>query len=410
MNFCEGSSVPGQKSILPCQNQLKLFTFSVFYTIISIMKRSNTYARINLENLKNNYDHICSLNKDKTPICIVKADAYGHGAEGCAKALKEAGAKWFAVASLDEAENLRKSGIEGNILILGYVDEERIDELLENDLTCGIYSLSFAKALNAKAAALGKTAYAHVKLNTGMNRLGFDCEAAGFEGKMKELMSLPNIAVSGVFSHYSTADEKDLSYSEKQRALFEKGVEVLKSLGASLELVHISNSAASLVFDCKLSNAFRPGIVLYGVSPVFDKTAQDKLRPVMSFYSRIANIFPLKAGGELGYGRKYKAPSDRKIATICAGYADGYFRALSGKACVYINGFRAKIVGNVCMDMLMADITDIPEAKVGDEVELFGEHISVCELAELAGTIPYEIMCAVSKRVKREYLKSEEKK
>ncbi len=374
------------------------------------MKSSNTYARISLENLKSNYEYICSLNKNKTPICIVKADAYGHGAEECARALENAGAAWFAVASLDEAENLRKSSVKGNILILGYVDEERIDELLENNLTCGIYSLSFAKALNERASALGKTACAHIKLNTGMNRLGFDCEAPYFESKMKELTSFSNLNITGVFSHYSTADEQDLSYSERQRTLFEKGVNVLKSLGAPLELIHISNSAASLVFDCELSNAFRPGIVLYGISPVFDKTAQSSLCPVMSFYSRIANIFTLKAGGELGYGRKYKAPSDRKIATICAGYADGYFRALSNKAYVYINGFRAKIVGNVCMDMLMTDITDIPEAKVGDEAELFGEHINVCELADIAGTIPYEIMCAVSKRVKREYIKEEEKK
>ncbi len=384
-------------------NPPKPFKFWNLYTIINPMKYSNAYAKINLENLVNNYKMVCSHNEGKTPICVVKADAYGHGSIMCAKALEGVGAKWFAVASLDEAKELREGGINGNILILGYIPLERLDEFVLNNLACGVYSLSFAKELNNVARTLGRVVNVHIKLNTGMNRLGFDCSKADFEAKIREIVSLENLKITGVFSHYSTCDEADLSYSEMQRSIFEKGVELIKNCGANLELVHISNSAASLWFDCKTSNAFRPGIVLYGVSPLPQRVFQGELKPVMSLFSHVANIFVLKEGCSLGYGRKYTAPSNRRIATLSVGYADGYFRALSNKAWVYIKGHRAPVVGNVCMDMLMVDITDVPAVHVGDEAELFGEHIDVCELSSLAGTIPYEIMCALSKRVKRIY-------
>ena len=368
------------------------------------MEHTNAYARIKLENLKDNFKYIHSLNQGKTPICIVKADAYGHGAVECTKALIECGAEYFAVASLDEAITLRNAGINKHILILGYIPMHRIEESLKYDVIYSVYSLTFAKELNEICRKNDMTADIHIKLNTGMNRLGFNPKECGFENTMHQLRDLAHLRIQGVFSHYATADECDLSYSESQREIFENAVIKMQNDGIDFELIHIANSAASLGFDCSISTAYRPGLVLYGISPLPENEKQENLKPVMHFMSYVANTFVLPEGSDLGYARKYRAPSNRKIGVVCVGYADGYPRLLSNRASVYINGCKAPVVGNICMDMLMADITDIPNVKVGDETELFGDNISACELAEFAETISYEIMCGVSKRVKREYI------
>lgn len=368
------------------------------------MEHTNAYAKIRLDNLTNNFKYIASLNSGKTPICIVKADAYGHGAVECTKALIACGAEYFAVASLDEAIALRNAQIDKHILVLGYIPIERIEESLEYDIIYSIYSLTFADALNEACAKANKKANIHIKLNTGMNRLGFNPQNDGFISKMQKLANLENLNIQGVFSHYSTADEADLSYSVKQRDIFEEAVAQMQEIGIKFELIHISNSAASLCFECKIANAYRPGLVLYGISPLPEGEKQEYIKPVMQFMSNIANIFVLPKGEDIGYGRKYTAESDRKIAVVCVGYADGYSRLLSNKASVYVGGCRAEVVGNICMDMTMIDITDIEGVQIADCVELFGDNISICELAELVGTIPYEIMCDVNKRVKREYI------
>lgn len=366
------------------------------------MKYPNTYAQIDLSNLVSNYKALAELNKNKTPIAIVKADAYGHGAAECAAALEKAGAKYFAVANTDEAEQLRKHGIKGDILILGYVPEERVDEILEYDVITGLYTVHFARRLSEAAEKLGRKAKVHIMLNTGMNRLGFPCSDEGIE-QIKSVAANGGIEIDGIFSHYATADEEDLSYARLQREKFVTMVEKLGNEGIHPRMIHISNSAAGLDFDCPIENAFRPGLVLYGLTPFADGRFKDILKPVMTFKTSVANVFDLKKGETVGYGRHYTAPSDRKIATLCVGYADGYFRQLSNKADVFIRGKRAHSTGNVCMDMMMVDVTDIPDVRVGDEVELFGNNIPAQELADLIGTIPYEIFCSLSKRVVRFY-------
>ena len=243
----------------------------------------------------------------------------------------------------------------------------------------------------------------HIKVNTGMNRLGFDPLSPGFEDKIREIVSMKGLSVEGIFSHYSTADEEDLSYSQRQRSIFEGAVETLKKAGADLKLIHISNSAAAMIFDCPVSNAFRPGLVLYGYSPLPGRKMQEHLKPVMSVYAHIANIFELRKGESISYGRRYTADSDRRIATVTIGYADGYARALSNRAYVVANGQKAPIRGSVCMDMIMCDITGIDGLRVGDTVMVLGPEVDAALLASLTDTIPYEITCDITKRVKRVY-------
>lgn len=369
------------------------------------METTNSYAVIDLEALRSNYRFVKSLNPEKEAIAIVKADSYGHGSVRCARALYEEGVRYFAVANLDEAEEL----LEGlslkdiSVLILGYVDEHRLDEIVEHGIISGIYSLEYARLLNEASLRAGKVTRVHLKINTGMNRLGFDPLSEGFGDKVREIVSMKGLTVQGIFSHYSTADEEDLSYAERQRNIFEDTVETVRKAGAPLEMVHISNSAAAMVFDCPVSNAFRPGLVLYGYSPLPGNRMQENLKPVMSIYAHIANIFELREGESVSYGRRYTAESDRKIATVTIGYADGYSRAFSNRAFVIANGKKAPVRGSVCMDMIMCDITGIEGLRVGDIVEVLGPEVDANLLASLADTIPYEITCDISKRVKRIY-------
>lgn len=368
------------------------------------MKHPNTYAEININNLIHNYKFLMEKAEGKTPICIVKADAYGHGAAVCAHVLEENGAEYFAVASIDEAEVLRNSGLKKNILILGYVPNERIDEVLEYNVITAVYSMKFARLLNEYALKNGAVANIHIKLNTGMNRLGFAADENCMD-KIRELSQMKGLCIKGVFSHYACADEADKSFSELQRQRFTDIIHKMQAENIETGMIHISNSAGVLSVECEEANAFRPGIALYGISPFYDHAYQNEIKPVMTFLTSIANTYTLKAHDSLGYGLNYKTTADRHIAILCAGYADGYFRNLSNKADVFISGKRARICGNICMDMMAADISDIEEVRVGDKAELFGENISACELAEKIGSVPYEIMCSVSKRVKRIYIK-----
>ena len=367
------------------------------------MKTTNTYAVVDLDALRSNYRFVKGLNPDKEAIAIVKADSYGHGSVACARALYGEGVRYFAVANLDEAEELLGGIDDISVLILGYIDLARVDEVAQKDIITAVYSLEYARALDEASRRAGKVSRVHIKVNTGMNRLGFDPTKEDFEEKVRAVTQMKNLTVHGIFSHYSTADEEDLSYSERQREIFEKAVDTVKRAGAPLSLIHISNSAAAMVFDCPVSNAFRPGLVLYGYSPLPGRKMQGSLRPVMSVYAHIANIFELKKGESISYGRRYTADSERRIATVTIGYADGYSRSLSNRSYVMAAGSRAPVRGSVCMDMIMCDITGIDGLKVGDTVEVLGPDVDAQVLADLAGTIPYEITCDISKRVKRYY-------
>lgn len=364
-------------------------------------KYPNTYAVINLRNLTGNFHKIEKRVKGKTVICVVKADAYGHGATRCAMALEESGAQYFAVSSLDEAIELRDAGIKSSVLILGYVPIERIDESLAYDLTYTIYSMTFAKALNTSAKDKNTKAKVHIKVNTGMNRLGLK----GHDNilrKTREIASMPWLNLEGIFSHYAAADEADLSFTEHQHKLFRAVIDELIKENIHIPMVHMSNSAGASAYLSDITTAIRTGILLYGINP--SDSIREDVVPVMNLYSTVANISNLNKDESVSYGRTYFANETKKIAVVSAGYADGYFRSLSNKGEVSIRGKRAKIIGNICMDMFMVDITHIEHVAVGDQVTLFGDDPSATELAALIGTIPYELTCSLSKkRVRRIY-------
>jgi len=367
------------------------------------MAKSNAYVKIDLGNLRHNYDIIKNMAKGKKIISIVKADSYGHGSVECMKELAKMGCDFFAVANMIEALSIRENNPSCSILILGFIDESDIKEAILNNFSMCLYSAGFAKKADEISGKLGIPAKLHIKLNTGMNRLGFSPKHITESAKI--LAGLKNVSYEGLFSHFSTADEEDLSYTKMQYETFLSCLEIIRNEGIFPEFIHIQNSAGICIsdkIDFSETTAVRPGIILYGMNPS-DAVTGYGFRPVMSFYSRVVNIFDLDEGTSVSYGRKYTADSKRKAAVISAGYADGYHRALSGKAEVFINGSRCKILGNVCMDMMIVDITDCENVSIGDTAELFGQNIIADELASLAGTINYELLCAVSKRVPREY-------
>ena len=367
------------------------------------MKFKNTIAKISLENLKHNYRLVKESAGGKNVLCVVKANAYGHGSWQCAKTLKEEGVNFFAVANIDEGITLRENNIDDKLLILGYVAYERLEDLLEYNIISAVYSLEYAKKLNEVAKALGKRAKVHIKLNSGMNRLGFKCEGA--EEKIKEISNLSNIDMEGIFSHFAASDSDDLTQANSQMDNFNKVVATCKENGINFDYVHIQNSAGTITLQSEFVNMVRAGIVLYGVSPSNDtKKYFTKLKPVMTLVSHIANIFNVEAGAKISYSATYEAKEPRKLATICCGYADGYFRTLSNAGYILINGQRASVVGIVCMDMFMVDITDLKDVHVSDEVELFGENLPIFELAQIAKTIGYEFLCSISQRVERVYI------
>ncbi len=373
---------------------------------MEIKSLAYSYAEVNLSALKHNFRYLCSLNKGKTPICVLKDDAYGHGIEKCAKALYGEGARYFATANVREAARIRESGIKCEILVLGYVAREDIAAVLQKDITVCLYSLSFARDLGAEALKRGVRAKAHIALNTGLNRLGFDCESPSFGKSMITLAGLEGLDINGAYTHYSSADEKDIEGCRKQQDKFKEALFIIKKSSIGPELWHISNSAAAMCPGCGFENAFRVGIALFGVSPLPKGENGDKLRPVMSFRARVANTLHVKKGGRVGYGGKFIAEKDMKIAVLCAGFAMGYFRGLSDTACVWIKGRRAPVVGSICMDMISIDISGIKGVNTGDEAELFGYKIAARELCDAASTVCDELFCAVGRSVERVYVQS----
>ena len=363
------------------------------------MNLPNAYARISLSNLKENYLKIKAAAGGRRVICVIKADAYGHGAVQCAQALSEAGADFFAVASIDEACQLREGGISQEIIILGYVPFARIREAFEMNLVLAVYSYDFAQAADRICAEAGIKGNVHIKINTGMNRLGF-----GYETKEKilEITKLKNLSFQGIFSHFAMSDDTESDFTGTQYLRFRSLIEALSAEGINFPVTHISNSAAIFNFGDDVSNAVRCGIALYGLSPA-DSMELD-LKPVMTLCSTVINIMTVGDNEGIGYSRTYFTSKKEKIAVIAAGYADGYIRDYSNKAEVMIRSQKARSTGNICMDMFMADITGLEGISVGDEAELFGENIRAEDLAEKANTIPYEVVCLISKRVKRIYL------
>lgn len=372
--------------------------------------RPRVVAEVNLGAIEHNYKQIRQHIPNHTEMmAIVKADGYGHGAKEVANFLQEQGVNRFAVAIVAEGEELRSSGITSPILVLGYTPRADIKALIENDLTQTVFSYEMAKTISDEAGRLGKTVNIHLKVDTGMGRIGFLSSPKSIE-EILMITRLPHINLEGIFTHFSTADEEDTSYTKEQWSIFEGFLKELSEVGLELPIIHAANSAAIMCHEYTHLNLVRPGIILYGYypSPYLEGKVLD-LEPAMTLKTQVVHVKELPEGQYVGYGRKFYTHQKTKIATIPVGYADGYSRNLGNKGRVLIRGQYAPIIGNICMDQFMVDVTHIKGVSVEDEVVLFGKQqdavIPVEEIAQSLGTINYEIVCMIGKRVPRIYIK-----
>ena len=374
--------------------------------------RPRVVAEVNVDALKHNYKQIRGcVPYDVEIMAIVKADAYGHGAKEISKLLQEEGVNRFAVAIAKEGEELRENGITSPILVLGYTPRADIRVLIENNLTQTVFSYDMAKTLSDEAGKLGKTVNIHIKVDTGMGRIGFLSSPQSIE-EVKMIATLPHLNLEGIFTHFSTADEEDRAYTKKQWHIFEGFLNELREVGIEIPIIHAANSAAIMCHSYADLNVVRPGIILYGYYP--SGYLQGKvldLIPAMTLKTQVVHVKELPEGHYVGYGRTHYTHHKTKVATIPVGYADGYSRRLGNVGRVLIKGQYAPIIGNVCMDQFMVDVSHIEGVTVEDEVVLFGKQgeneIPVEEIASSLGTINYEIICMIGKRVPRVYVSNE---
>ncbi len=372
-----------------------------------------TWAEISLDNLEHNYRAL----RARTPqgckfLGVIKADAYGHGAVPVSGTLSELGCEYLAVSNLEEAVQLRRGGIRTPILILGYTPPEYADTMVFMDLTQEIHSLDYARALEERLRGTNYILNVHLKLDTGMGRIGF--LAYGEHSELPQLAAfsqLTHLRAEGVFTHFSAADsrrEDDERYTALQYARFTSALAELDGCGIRPALRHCANSAVTILHPEFSLDMVRGGIALYGCAPDVDCEGLLDLRPVMTLRTTIAQIRDVAAGTPISYGRTFTAPRDLRMAVLPIGYADGLSRGLSGKVSFRLHGQDVPVIGRICMDMCMVDITSVPDAKVGDELTLFGydedgARVPVERLAEASGTISYEILCTLSKRIARLY-------
>ncbi len=371
------------------------------------MIKHRTYAAINLDNIEYNYNSVRNkVAEGVRVLCVIKADAYGHGAAEIGRFL-DGKADFFGVACTEEALELRKAGIETPVLILGRVFPWDYEEIVKHDIRIPIFNIEDAKALSDEAVRQGKTAPFHFCIDTGMSRIGFQIteESADI---CKEITALPNIFAEGLFSHFATADSADLTRAKAQRERYKKFVGMLESRGINIPVKHLNNSAGIMNFD-EYFDMCRMGIILYGLYPSeeVDRSLLS-IRPVMEWKTYISHVKTLEEGREISYGGTYRTEKDTKIATIPVGYADGYPRCLSNLGKVIINGQFAPITGRVCMDQFMVDVTGI-DCKPGDEVVLVGTQggatLTMEEVSNAAHSFNYELPCRVNKRVPRVYFR-----
>ena len=370
----------------------------------TFLKRA--YAEIHLDRARRNIEKISTLLKGNSEMmAVVKANAYGHDDGTMAAFFESVGIKYFAVSNIHEAERLRKFGIKGEILILGYTSPEYVNELADNNIINAAISFEHAKGLSDNTT---KPIRCHVTIDTGMGRIGLreaSPQACGDE--VLRIMALPNLLVEGIFTHLSVADsnnEDDINYTKNQRAFILSVNDYLIEKGVKLKHVHFLNSAGGTYYSDERSTLSRFGIMLYGLYPNAELKLPITLEPVMDLKAEVAHVKKLEKDSYVSYGRTFKAPSDMSAATVTIGYADGYSRLLSSKADVLINGKRARILGKVCMDQIMVDVTGI-DVKVGDIATIIGsdgdETITADDLAGIYGTIGYEVVCGISKRIPR---------
>lgn len=371
-----------------------------------------TKAEIDLDSLAHNFAVIKEhVGVKRKILAAVKADAYGHGAVVIARKLVDLGVNMLGVATIKEAIELRKAGLKCPILILSGSLEQQVEEIIDYDITQTIYTLSLARALSDCALRRNKQVKIHIKVDTGMGRIGILLERV--LKIVEEIQRLPNLVIEGIFTHLAVADvddEENISYTTRQIANFQKLLNLMKENNVHIPIKHAANSACIINYPESYFDMVRPGIMLYGAYPSALSCQKVILKPVMSLKTRIINLKTIPPGSSISYGRTFISGRESQIATIAIGYADGYDRSLSNKADVIFQGERAPLVGTICMDMCMADVTDIKSVHIGDEVILFGkygnEEIPVDELAKKINTISYEILSNINRRVPRVYIKN----
>lgn len=371
-----------------------------------------TWAEVNLDNLSHN---MTTLRRGLPEGCrflgVVKADAYGHGAVPVSRELQRLGADYLAVSNYEEALQLRRAEIQLPILILGYTPPEFAREEAALSITQEVHSLEYGKELAAALAGTGLKLTIHMKVDTGMSRLGFFAyDRPETVEELSELAALPELYPEGIFMHFAVSDTPSQdAYTQMQHQRFMDLVQALRQRGIVPKIVHCANSGATIAYPQFAHDMVRPGIATYGLDPSGDLRGMADLRPLMSLKTTIAAIRPFGPGITVSYGRTYTTPENRVLAVCPIGYADGLPRRLSGNLTFLLRGRRVPVVGRICMDMCMVDITEVPEAQVGDEVTVVGtdggETITWDDWADQLGTISYELVCGINKRVPRLYFR-----
>lgn len=369
-----------------------------------------TWSEIDLDALKYNYDVLRNkIGKDVRFLGVVKADAYGHGSVMVAKTLEEAGADYLAVSSIDEAMELRVNGIKMPILILGHTPKEQVERLIKYNITQAVTCKAKAIEYSEEAVKIGKTLKIHIKVDTGMSRLGYLCEDDFFENGVSgilEAINMQGLSAEGIFTHFAVSDEigeEYDSYTEHQFKLFTDVIsEVERKAGRKFAIKHCANTGAVARFPKTYLDMVRPGLLLYGYGEFATELG---LKPVMTLKTTVSTIKIYPKGTKISYGGIYTTDKTTRIGVVPYGYADGFFRSLSNKYSLMTVDGPAPVRGKICMDMSMIDLTDKTNVEVGSEIEIFGKNNSINDMASLAGTIPYELTCAVSKRVPRKYIK-----
>lgn len=376
---------------------------------MNITKR--TWAEISLDNIRKNYLSIKKQVNNTRICCVIKADGYGHGAVELAQEYEKLGADFLAVSNLDEAIELRENNIKLPILILGYTDVNCAEEISKYNVHQAVYSLEYAQALHNQCKEKNVKVNIHIKLDTGMSRIGFMCQRfPRDDNSIEEIYRtclMENFIVEGIFTHFCVSDEgnEGKNFTQQQYNNFTHTVSCLNSMGINFNYIHCSNSGAVEDYPNTYNTMVRAGIILYGLNPS-DKISNNlELTPAMTVKSVVAHIKTVEKGATVSYGRIFTAERKMKIATVPIGYADGYIRAYADKGYMIINGRKANILGRICMDQTMVDVTDIDNVAVGDEVIVFGNgefgEQTADDLAKASNTINYEVVCTISKRVPR---------
>ena len=381
---------------------------------MNMVKR--TWAEISLNAIEHNYNVIRNKVADDTKVCcVIKADGYGHGAVELSQVYEKLGADFFAVSNIDEGIEIRKSGSKLPIVILGYTPVSEAENLAENDISQAVFSLEYAKELSEKCVEEDCICKMHIKVDSGMSRIGFMCqEFPRDEYSIEEICEaccLPNLEVEGLFTHFCVSDEdaEGREFTNKQYENFIHVRDSLKKRGVDISVVHCSNSGAIEDYPETCCDMVRAGIILYGLAPSSKLADRLDLVPAMTLKTVVAFVKEVQKGATISYGRTFTADRKMKIATVPIGYADGFIRQNAKDGYMMVNGKKAKIVGRICMDQTMLDVTDIEDVKTGDEVVVFGTgengEPTADSLAENTGTINYETVCLVGKRVPRIYIK-----